>query len=169
MLEVNKLKFDEIKNWDDEKWIEEIMAKVPLSGEFRIDNIYLNIYEKYCDIDTSKGQPEGYQLTKAIFETAFLNKRVNIHGRIESHLSDILLDYGFINNSNPGAFVITEEGKLFKTKRTLIKYNEYKQKKEKAEERNIRFGFHFSVIGLVIGILTLITLVATLYVTYFKN
>lgn len=160
MIKYNKLKFEEIKNWKDETWVEEIIAKVPLSGEFRIDNIYINIFEKYCEIDTTKGQTEGYVQIKAFFETAFLNRRKNIHGRIESHLSDILLDYGFINNSNPGAFVITEEGKAFKTKKTFTKYNEYKNLLEGKEDfllknykRDYWISIGLSIIAIIISII----------------
>lgn len=162
MMEHNKLKFDEIKNWDDEKWIEEIISKVPLSGEFRIDNIYLNIYEKHCEINTLKGQPQGYMQIKALFETDFFSKRGNKHGRIESYLSDILLYYGFINHSNPGAFIITEEGKLFKTKRTFKIYNKYKNRLDKKEEyllknykRDYWINIGLSVIAIIISIIAL--------------
>ncbi len=164
-MKYNKLKFEEIKNWKDERWIEEIMSNFPLSGDFKIDSAIMKIYHEHCEIDTTNGLPDKYESVKGFFETAFSNKRGGITGSVYSCITNRLLELGLVNYSNVGGYVITEEGKIFKTKQNFVKYNEYKQKKEKAEERNIRFGFHFSVIGLIIGLLTLITLVAT----YFKN
>jgi hypothetical protein len=154
MIKYNKSKYEEIKGWDDEKWIEEIIAKIPLSGDFRIDNIFIKIYQNHCEIDTTEGHLEGYDVIEDFFETAFKTKRGNFTESVYWYIANKMLEYGFINNSNPGTFVITDEGQVFKTKRTFKKYYKSKNIEETNDRLNKKYGFWISLFTLLILVIT---------------